>query len=809
MKQVHIFIAADPEQHEEYLEISNFVASLKERLEQSYQITISLHAMERSDPADWELEAYYKTICDSDMVFFLVFVHLPEAVRKGFDAALKSLGKQGTPKIYTYFKETDTEADRDAAVQNFMKMLDTELGHYYSTYSHIDTIKLRILLELKLNVCDWMQLEVEQNQLLMDGKHILPLGHVTAFVNNDQLRQWRDELEQTETEYFRMRRLYLAAQNDPKLCHEYSEIAAKRENLLKTIADTEKTLFEQSLRLYKDADRGELTARQREAYRLFEQGDFAAADELMDEEAIEREAREREKRREEEAKRDAQVYISQFRTKIEMKLARLDGPERIEEIIRLYEKIRKKVMEHQVSYPVLIGYVQFLYLQTRIEEALELGEALKPVFEQSEDILMVLNVLALIYADKIGCVQQAYDCYEHQLRLLKAFSQEKPEKYQPAMASCYSNLGVFYEKQGKPEEARRYYDQGMAVWKALCKKNRERFLLKLASVYVNAGSFYARLGEPQTAESRFRDAIIFFDELCAGQPEKFMYERAFCYNAIGAFYKGQNQTEKAKENIERAIGLRIQLSNSNPERYLPDLAGSYGTAGNLYSDLNDLDQAKWYFEKELEIYHTLGDPECFSYELAKSYHNLGLVYVKMHDMEKAEVHLKHAIELLKQYSDANPERYESELATVYGNAAVLYRRQKRMKDAEQHYRLALEIRERLYAQDQNWHAEALSASYHNMAVFYMDQSNMEQAEYYIMKAVKFREALCNRNPDKYVPYLVQSYLAAFLIYGKQKNTVKMSEYEGKMYESARKQPEHPICQNILQSFQKISGGGQP
>lgn len=169
-----------------------------------------------------------------------------------------------------------------------MNELDKTFGHYYGMFDHIDTVKLRILLSLKFQEMDFLEIKTEDGKCIIDNKTIMSLENVSEFSNNRNLEELKKELQQTEEEYYRLKPIYSKGNYDREFCDYYGKIATKRKNLTSSIDELQKSIFEISLRMSNDKIHGEVTIRQKEAYRLFELGDYEGClsvldyDEIMD-----------------------------------------------------------------------------------------------------------------------------------------------------------------------------------------------------------------------------------------------------------------------------------------------------------------------------------------------------------------------------------------------------------------------------------------------------------------------------------------------------------------------------------------------
>ena len=93
-------------------------------------------------------EEYNQVIRNSDFFYIVFGKSAGEYTIEEFDVALEHFKKEKSPYIYTFFQKLPEGAEAADNVKDFMTRLDKEIGHYYSLFSHIDRIKLNMLLEI-------------------------------------------------------------------------------------------------------------------------------------------------------------------------------------------------------------------------------------------------------------------------------------------------------------------------------------------------------------------------------------------------------------------------------------------------------------------------------------------------------------------------------------------------------------------------------------------------------------------------------------------------------------------------------------
>lgn len=343
MKIIKIFLASSIKEfkHErELLEL--FIRNVSDHFESKYQIKIRLILCENIDPAytaERKQEEYNQIIRECEMVFFIFFTKLGEFTFEEFFVAKKQFEECGTPKIYTYFKNLSSSEVMEQALVEFMAWLDNDLGHYHTTFEHLDTIKLRMLLNIKLRELNFSEICAKDGMCCIDNIPVLPLENVSEFCNNGSLQELLDTYKAKELEYQRLKALYIANQQNQKICEEYAQVCAKRDTLSNDIQKLQERILRITLDICSSQTKGTITQRQRDAYRLFEKGDMTGCMRILDAADIDREYKTRETMLEELARDNAAKYICEHMTAIDVLSSMIDNPHRYKEIAERYEKI--------------------------------------------------------------------------------------------------------------------------------------------------------------------------------------------------------------------------------------------------------------------------------------------------------------------------------------------------------------------------------------------------------------------------------------------------------------------------------------
>ena len=752
MKKINIFIASSiVEFAMERMQIELFIRNVSDKFEDRYNVKLQPILCENLDDVysvARKQEEYNGKIRESEFCFFIFFTKAGKYTREEFDVARKQFEETGKPKIYTYFKVIEEGVTAEQSVRDFMYELDHTFGHYYGSFSHVDTLKLRILLSLKLQEMDFLEIKTEGGQCIVDGREVLKLDNVSEFANNRDLTELQRELAAVEAEYYDLRVKYDRGNCTDEIYRKYCAAASKRQNLIDEIDDLQRAIFNVSLRMVNDDVHGEIFDKQKKAYKLFEAGDHEGALSILNSEDIDNEFLRRRQRRHEEDIADCKKYIKEHKTAIDIlqTMKKYDG--RFAEIEERYEKIVPVIFEMNLELDTAYAYVDYLVDQNKDSKALPIAEKLLDMYEDDVDKAKVLNALGIICND-LHIAAKTDEYYLKAIAIYERLTIENPDRFEPDLATSYNNAGVFYSDQSPPTKAEEYYLKAIAIREKLARENPDRFEPDLATSYNNTGVFYQKQGHPTKAEEYYLKAIAIYEKLARENPDRFEPDLATSYSNAGVFYSDQRQPTKAEEYYLKAIGIREKLARENPDRFEPDLAQSYNNAGIFYDDQEQSTKAEDYFLK--------------------------------------------AIAIREKLARENPDRFEPNLADSYNNAGVFYKNQGQPTKAEEYYFKAIVIYEKLARENPDRFEPSLATSYNNAGVFYSDQGLSNKAEDYYLKAIAIREKLARENPDRFEPDLALCYLS-FVIF---KNDVS---YLLKALELAKEYPDHPTCKKIIDAL---------
>ena len=781
-------------------------------------------------------------VADSDLSFFLFFEDVSDYMRSCFDIFFESFKNTDKPKIVTYFKYTESPNDMTEAVREFSQMLGNELKHYYNNYNSIDTLKLGILMQIKVMRLDASQITISDDGMIcLNGQPVADTSKIPMFEFNDRLNELKSRYDELTKEWGRLRTLRMDDPNNEELYFEFSRVATERDDTKKALREFEDLLLKTSEELA--AKKGEMSPRQAEAYRLLEMGDVDGACEILPLDELFDDISHNELLADNAIDR-LETNVDELATRITALNMKGLNKDIVAEIRRIYEKIYDLCRDRFVGWSKLYDYASFLEDQNDYTKAIKVAEKLNWYYSDPDnkvdeyELAELYNLLGILYkaqnqpkesekyyldAIEIGerLVEKNADAYEPALamsynnagvfysdhgqhekaekyylaaiEIQKRLVEKNADAYESYIAASYNNAGIFYDNQGKPEKAEKYYLAAIEIYERLVEKNADAYEPYLAWSYNSAGVFYHKQGQPEKAEKYYLSAIEIRERLVKKNADAYEPYLATSYNNVGAFYKDQGQSEKAEKYYLDAMEIYERLTEKNAAAYEPYLATSYNNAGAFYSDQGQSEKAEKYYLAAIEIRESLVEKNADAYEpdLARSYYNAGIFYKKQGQPEKAEKYYLAAIEIYERLVEKNADAYEPDLAKSYNNAGNLYSNHGQPDKAEKYYLTAIEIRERLAKKNADAYEPDLADSYNNAGVFYSDQGQPEKAEKYYLAAIGIRERLVEKNAAAYEPDLADSYFNYYLL-------KKDKTYLDKAYEIAKRRQDDPRCKTIVE-----------
>lgn len=673
MRIIRIFLASSiVEFANERMAIENFIRNISDKFEENYDVKIQPLLCENFDDAYSKIrkqEEYNEKIRNSDLCFFIFFTKAGEYTREEFEVARKKFEETGKPKIYTYFKVIKDEM-AEQSLYDFMDELDKTLGHYYGTFEHIDTVKLRILLSLKLQEMDFLEIKTENGKCIVDGKVAMHLENVAEFANNKSLELLQTEFKKIDAEYCQLKPIYAEGNCDNSFCKHYSEVATKRQNLIDEIEELQKLIFNISLQMSYDDVHGEISTRQKEAYRLFELGDYDGCMTVLNSKDIDDDFFRERKRIKEHDIAICRKYIKEHKTAIDILQTMKEYSGRFIEIEERYEKIIDIAFEHE-EIEIVYSYILYLREQNKQQKAISICEKLIGLLTSKNKIFTELYiVLGGLYAEQNepekseNAFLKAREEVENVLKAEKTTLSE--EELMVDLARCFVSLGDFYIQQRKIKKAEEYSFRALVILEKI-ERNCDYLI---AECYYNIGRLYFER-EKYKAHKYFADAITLLEPLAFENPEQYSSMLILCYNAISSLLISVAcvvgvgcSSVNAVDYIKKSISLSEKLSKENFQKFSSDLAFSYCLLARQLDSAGLYEYVKNHFNKALDMYVSMAQksPEKFEKSVAHTQFEIACFCLEQKELSEAEIYCLEALKRYENLEKNNREKFESSSA---------------------------------------------------------------------------------------------------------------------------------------------------
>ena len=148
MKVIKIFLASSiNDLHVERMEIGNFIRSMNDRfIDRGIYFKLCMCEDISDAVAKSRKQDEYNAIIRECDFFYVIFWHKAGVYTvEEFEVALAQFRDTGSPKIQTYFKAVEEGDSVEQSVTDFMRRLEREVDHFHKTFTHTDTIMLKLL----------------------------------------------------------------------------------------------------------------------------------------------------------------------------------------------------------------------------------------------------------------------------------------------------------------------------------------------------------------------------------------------------------------------------------------------------------------------------------------------------------------------------------------------------------------------------------------------------------------------------------------------------------------------------------------
>ena len=555
MKTIKVFVASSEELREERLELADLFAHLN-RVFKCRGIELEISKWEYLDESmgrERKQEEYNREIKSCDMCVVLYWRRIGDYTREELEVAYNELQAGRKPyKLYIYFKEV---GDVLPEVAEFKECFEGRYGHFYGKYENIDTLKLRLLLQLE-GYQSSGAIKVEDSQVMADGVPLVNLGNVPFAANDERSRELKKRLSMLQEEINRLESAYKAAPNDI-IAQMINGKRAECNALVQELSNHEQTLFDTAMRMARYAGQ-RVSERTRRAMALFEEGRVSEANAVLD-----------------EAERDADVLLAAYHHAKENVVLSVD------ELL-----LKASVMLADTTFPVeeRIAHSGVLY-----NKALTLS---RECDIEKEKFSKVLDEYC-DYLYKYAKYEEAMPIVQEKLELdRKVFGERTAE-----VAINYNNIGAVYSHQGNYSAALEYYGKNLDILLEIFGERHP----DVATSYNNIGYVYSCQGNYSAALEHYGKALDIRLEIFGERH----HDVAISYNNIGAVYDSQGNYSAALEYYSKALDIRLEVF----DECHPLVGDVCLKIAMVYANIGDEERRLEYMRKGA----TAGNEECVEY----------------------------------------------------------------------------------------------------------------------------------------------------------------------------------------------------
>ena len=668
MTTIHIFLGSSlDELHLDRMEIGNYVRKLND-IYRDRDVYIKLYECEDENAAmvkGRKQEEYNEEIRQSDIFLVLFYNKAGQYTIEEFHEAYKQFQKTGAPAILTCFRQGEGYAPEQSVLE-FMDDLGEQLGHYFKRYTHIDSVKLTLLLQMKLMKLD-VPIEVEESLITVGGTPVLTLKNIPMWAKNADFQSLKEQYQACERAYLDAK----AATTDPVTDPVFLRASEQWNEAKKALRELEQELFAIALKIEEKNNDGTLTERQRKAYELMEQGDAEGANNILDLREILDDAEHImtwKQQMNQRADKELEQCVQELLQKIGILATQVQNPSRFDQIKDIFEKAVYIEESNHLTKIAMREYVSYLYNQHDYNHAIPLAERYLEDVERrgdESDIADAANELGNLYY-KNNCMDKAEQKYFYAKDLYERLATENPSAYQSDLAISCNNLGNLYADTDRIELAEKELLRAKDIREQLVEENPSAYQPDLAMSCNNLGALYADINRMKLAEQEYFRAKEIYEQLVTENPSVYQSYLAMSCNNLGALYADTERMKLAKQEYLRAKKIYEQLAAENPSAYQPDLAMVCHNLGRLYKNINCMELAKQEYLRAKEIREQLAveHPSAYQPDLASTCNNLGNLYYRNNCMDMAKREYLRAKEIYEQLVKISPERYTSDLRMV-------------------------------------------------------------------------------------------------------------------------------------------------
>jgi len=727
-KEIRVFISSPLSAFEDDIhELGVFIGNLNSRYSRG-GVFFSLYVSGEGSDAD-DIEAAKQ----SDLFYLIYNDKLDDRAQSELEAARGALSRNGAPKIIAYGKQP-------AAVET------SDL--YSSMYTHIDTIKLSIVLQLRLLGLEYSKLDFDGTSLVLEGKALMTLDNIPVMFNSKTFTAMRDEYTVLEKEYWALRERVRRDPDDESALTEYLSVSGRKNNISEAMHGLQRDIIAMETSFLEKVGSGYVSPRLIQARALFESGDLEGARKLFDLSEMMRED-ERDEELLEETQKKIQAKVSEYLYLADMLKTDVNNPDRFSDIERIYEQAVKIEERHNLPERSAVwSFVDYLYYQNEYEKAAEIANRQLHLLEtdktEEAEIAKFSNFISRCY-NRLHNYEQAEEMSKKSLTIRERLAAEDTS-FEHDLAKSLDGLARILEITERQEEGEKLRLQALAIYERLAAEN-PAFLPDLAKEYNNLSELYVEIQRYKETEELCKKALAIHEQLASETPDVFDADLARSYAELAFVCNVLGRCDEAESLYKKAQALREKLASVNPAAFDPEVAAGYIYMSKVYDKTKNWAAGEVILTKALAVTERLAvtHPDAYEFMLLANLSNLARVFEANSNYAQAEAMFKRALEISKNPTGA--ENNSSYTAIISYNLAALLEKVERFEDSEEMHKFSLDLYEQLAALTPATFEPGLGKGYNGLARLYKAMGRIDEARVLYEKALVIRERLAAENPE--------------------------------------------------------------
>lgn len=735
-KEIRLFAASPlPALENDINELGVFISNLNSRYSRGGTY-FSLYVSGEGDQAE-DLEAAK----NSDL-FYLIYNEKPDKrALAELEAARNAFNESGTPKIIAYCKKPGVQIE----------------DLYCSQYTHIDTVKLSIVLQLRSLGLEHAKLDIDGTSLVLEDKTLMTLDNIPVIFNSKSFTSMKDEYSGLEKEYWELRERVRKNPDDEAALTAYLNISGRKNSIGEAMHGLQRDIIAMETSFLEKAGSGYISPRLVQARLLFEDGDLEGARKLFDLDEMTRED-ERDEELLEETQKKKQAKVNEYLYLADMLKTDVNDPERFTAIERIYEQAVRIEEKHSLSERTAVWkYIDYLYYQNEYEKAAEFACRQLNLLEvdktEESEIARFSNFISRCY-NRLHRYDEAEKMSKRALEIRERLTAGNPA-FEPDLAKTLEGLARLLEMTERLEEGEQMNKRAVDIYERLSAEN-PAFLPNLAKGYNNLSELYVEIQRYEETEELCKKALAIHEKLAAETPSVYDSDLARSYSELAFLYNITQRYAEAESLYKKSIAIRKKLAAENPAAFEPDVAAGFIYLSRVYDKTKNWNEGEKVLKKALSITERLAveHPDAYEFMLLANLSNLARVYEANSNYSQAEALYKRAL-----YTSEHPtsnEPMEQYTAIISYNLATLLQKTDRFDESEKLHKSSLEIYEQMAQGNPATYEPDLAKGYNGLAGLYKSTKRYTEAEELYKKALSIRERLAADNPAVFEPDLEQS-----------------------------------------------------